>query len=74
MIEYSRNLNYGPPNTELTADVHLNGVQDGPGWVAPDPLPRAKKVTGEIWGSRRGNKLHEFVFLKPEVIGRSQNV
>ena len=74
MIEYSRNLNYGPPNTELTVDVYFNGAQDGLGWVAPEPSPRAKRVTGEIRGSSRGDKLHEFVFLKPEVIGRSEIV
>lgn len=67
-IEYNRSLNYGPPNTELTADVYFGGVFDG-GWIPPDPSPRAKKVTGDIWGSRRGNKLHNFTFSKPELIG-----
>ena len=73
-IEYSRNLNFGPPDTELVADVYIGGVFDGPGWIAPDPLPRSRKVTGEIWGSRRGNKLHHYTFSKPDLIGSSWNV
>jgi len=72
-IEYSRNLNYGPPATELVVDVGFDGVQAGPGWIAPDPEPGKKKVIGEIWGARHGDKLHKFAFTKPELIGLFQN-
>ena len=66
-------MNYAPPDVELVADVYLGGAFDG-GWIAPDPSPGAKKVTGDIWGSRRGNKCYKYAFSKPEVIGLSQNV
>ena len=47
LIEYSRNLNYGPPGSELLVDMYRDGVEAGPGWIAPDPpLSCAKKVIG----------------------------
>ena len=55
-------------------DVYFGGVFDEPGWIAPDPSPRAKKVTQEISGSRRGDKLYKYTFSKPESIGPSQKV
>lgn len=73
-IEYSRDLDYGPPNTELSVDVYFGGVFDGPGWIAPDPSPRAKKVVGEIMGSRQGDKIHTYAFSKPEIIGSPSNI
>lgn len=69
-IEYSRPLNYGPKDAELTVDVFFDG-KFSDGWIAPDPEPRARKVSGEIRGSRRGNELHHFVFSEPEIIGAS---
>jgi len=55
LIEYSRNLNYGPPGAELLVNVFLNGVPAGPGWIADDPpSSRAKKITGQILGVKRG--------------------
>ena len=72
-IQYSRRLDYGPPDTELTVDGYFDG-ESNDGWIASNPRPRAKKVDGEIRGSRRGNNLHPFVFSNPEIIGSSQNV
>lgn len=74
LIEYSRNLDYGPLNTELSVDVYFGGIPDFPGWIAPDPAPRAKKVTGKILGSRRGGSLHKYMFSEPELIGPSLRV
>lgn len=71
-IEYSRNLNYGPPATDLTADVFFDGVQAGPGWIAPDPKPWEKRVIGDVRGARHGDTLHKYAFTKPELIGLSQ--
>jgi len=73
-IEYSRNLNHGPPSTELVVDVYFGGIIDGPGRMPRDPAPWAKKVTGKIYGSRRGGKFYKYVFSKPELIGPSQKV
>lgn len=72
-IEYRRSLDYDPQNTELTADVYLDGKLSG-AWLAPDPKPQAREVFGEIVGSRRGNKVHNFVFSNPEIIGVPQKV
>ena len=58
----------------MVVDVFFGRVNDPPGWIAPDPSPRARKVTGEIFGSRRGNKLHKYTFSKPELIGPSGEV
>ena len=73
-IEYTRNLNYGPPDAELGVDVYFGDVFDGPGWIARDPSPRAKQVTGEIYGSRNGNKSYNYGFSMPELIGSSGGV
>lgn len=37
--------------------------------MAMDPRPGEKKVFGEIWTSRRGDKFHKLVFSVPEIIG-----
>ena len=67
-IEYSCNLSYVPPNTQLAADVYFSG-EFGGGWMAMDPRPRERKVFGEIWTSRCGDKFHKLVFSVPEIVG-----
>ncbi|KAF9777439.1 hypothetical protein BJ322DRAFT_1096537 [Thelephora terrestris] len=61
MIGYSRKLDYGPPNTELAADVLFGGVYDG-GWLTMDPTPGSKKAVGEAWYSVKGDKKYECGF------------
>ena len=58
-------------NTEFAADVYFAGVFDG-GWIAPDPRPRQRKVTGEIWLSRHEDKFYNYEFSRPELIGQSE--
>ena len=69
-IEYSHDIDDKHQDAELAVDVYFDGKFNG-GWLAPDPEPGAKKFAGEIWGSRNGDKLRHFVFIKPEVTGMS---
>jgi len=73
-IEYSRDPDYGPSDTYLTAELYFGSEYSGR-WVAANKTGRRlrkKKVTGEIKGSERGGKLYSFMFANPEIIGASQ--
>jgi len=74
-IKYSRSLDCGPQNTDITACVYLDGRRDDTmAWAPFEPSPGDKKVHGEIRGSRLGGKVYYFVFSNPEIIGVSQKV